>query len=710
MMADLARIKRNVAKMAAQNAPMEDIDGYIASEGVTIDDVRNFKASGGHNVPEYVPPGVENYNPETGMVERQYGKAGSAAMGAADATTFNFGDEIASTLAAGIEALPGRSGKSRSQILAEMRGNQAVAQAQNPGSYLAGQVGGGLAQGLATGGAGFGANAARSGAGLGRVALGGALDGTIYGGLQGAGAGEDLASRAKGAGWGVVTGGIAGAAAPYVVAGGAKVIQKAVSPFSTSAERTAAAQFLGREGVPLTAGQKTGSKALRYAESEIGGDAAADIMENQGRAFTDAAMRKAGGSGLADPDNLAALKGRLGREFDHLSARNALRIDQGLVDDMNRAAQDYARVLPAEQKAIFQRLGDDIIKRFRAGKNAMSGKDYQTIRSRLTRMAQNYRSRDGEFADAIRGLRDALDNGMERSIRPSDRGAWAGVRRRYGNYKVLERAANGGGEEAALGVISPARLRMAASSGNQGGFATGKSDFTRLAKAGQAIMTPMPNSGTPSRLAVRNLGAMAPSIVGAGAGGAYGMQDGGGLQGALAGALAGFVAPRMVGKMMMSKQGQRYLANQLLKSGAMTPEKRSLINAVLTYGGSAATGRLATPSFRHFVAGDFGAPNDEHAHCKAADGNGWPVEFVEIEIPDPQQGDHRPHDPPDRVGLALLMRVVLDDGGLLIQRGYGAPLKGCAIDRAAKLVATRHARPVGCGSRLVGLINSAGVG
>ena len=41
-MADLARIKRNVAKMASMNAPEEDIDGYIASEGVTIDDVRNY--------------------------------------------------------------------------------------------------------------------------------------------------------------------------------------------------------------------------------------------------------------------------------------------------------------------------------------------------------------------------------------------------------------------------------------------------------------------------------------------------------------------------------------------------------------------------------------------------------------------------------------------------------------------------------------------
>jgi len=41
-MADLARIKRNVAKMASMNAPEADIDGYIASEGVTVDDVRNY--------------------------------------------------------------------------------------------------------------------------------------------------------------------------------------------------------------------------------------------------------------------------------------------------------------------------------------------------------------------------------------------------------------------------------------------------------------------------------------------------------------------------------------------------------------------------------------------------------------------------------------------------------------------------------------------
>lgn len=45
-MADLNRIKANVAKMAGMNAPEGDIDGYIASEGVTVDDVKNHSMEG----------------------------------------------------------------------------------------------------------------------------------------------------------------------------------------------------------------------------------------------------------------------------------------------------------------------------------------------------------------------------------------------------------------------------------------------------------------------------------------------------------------------------------------------------------------------------------------------------------------------------------------------------------------------------------------
>lgn len=521
------------------------------------------------------------------------GKVDSAMRGAADMMTFGMADELAAYLGSKT-GIGGTKGNYDANLASQRMTDQADA-GNRAGYRLAGQVGGALVggSGLAKAGLSPTANAIRAGYRLPGVALASGVEGAGIGAAQGFGGGQGLDDRLAQAKSGGKWGGAVGLVAPLAISGASKAAQKVISPFTTSPERSAAVGVMEREGVPLTAGQKTGSKALRYAESEIGGNKAAQIAEDQGRAFTDAAMRKAGGSGIADADNMAALKGKLGKNFEYLSSRNSLRVDQGIVDDFNATAKEYARVLPSEQKQIFKGLADDIAARFKAGKGAMSGKDYQTIRSRLSRMAQNYRQRDGEFADAIRGLRNALDNGMERSIQPADRGAWQSLRRQYGNYKVLERAATGGGEDAGIGVISPARLRMAASSGDRSGFVTGASDFTDLAKAGQAVMTPLPNSGTASRLAVRNLGAMAPSIVGAGAGGAYGAQDGGGLMGALSGALAGFVAPRAIGRLMMSKTGQRYLANQLLRNGPLTPEKRALVNAVLTYGGSTAASRLA---------------------------------------------------------------------------------------------------------------------
>jgi hypothetical protein len=336
-------------------------------------------------------------------------------------------------------------------------------------------------------------------------------------------------------------------------------------------ERTAAAGFLAGEGVPLTAGQRTGSKGLRYAESELGGGKVADLMDQQAEAFTDAAMRRAGGSGRATSDNMAAMADRLGQGFDDISARNSLRVDPGVVNDMNATAQEYARLLPSQQKSIFVEMGNDIADRFKSGGGSMSGKDYQAIRSRLSRMAKSYKGSDPEFSSALRGLRNALDSGMERSINPADAGAWGELRRQYGNMKTLENAIGGaGGEDAAMGLISPARLRMAASSGNRGGYARGQGDFAELAKAGQAVMSPLPNSGTAARTAVRNLGS--PMLAGGGA-----------LAGGIPGLVAGLAAPTLAGKALMSAPVQRYLANQAV-SGTSNPVREAIIAALLRGG------------------------------------------------------------------------------------------------------------------------------
>lgn len=508
-------------------------------------------------VPAYQPPGVSGYDPTTGDVTRQYGPAGSAAMGAADATTLGWGDELASYLGSGISGLP------REQVLSEMRGDARQAQEQNPGSYLAGQVGGGLAQGL-TGVGGVASNALRAGSGLGKAVSASGIDGMIYGAGYGSGSADD-GDRLKGGAIGLGTGLGLGLAAPLAVAGGSSVLRKAISPFAISPERLTAIQVLEREGIPITAGQRTGNDALRYAESELGGRKAARIMDQQGESFTNAAMRRAGGSGPATPDNLASLKGTLGQQFEAIAARNTLRADPQLGQDIGRTLNRYEKLLESQQKPIISGLVDDIVSKLSASGGALSGTEYQVIRSDLSRAAQS--TNNQTLGAAFRGLRNALDDAMDRSINPADAGKWTELRRQFGNFKVVQKASNGGGEDAALGMISPARLRMAASSGNSEGFATGASDFSRLAKAGQAVMTALPNSGTAARTAVRNLGL---SAGGAGAGYA--------TTGDYLGALGGAALPFAAGKALMWKPVQKYLANQAAKKVGAPASQTALLN------------------------------------------------------------------------------------------------------------------------------------
>lgn len=526
------------------------------------------RSPGAQSVDDYYSSGIfAGENNPLGRVARSLD---AFTTGSQNAMSFGFADEAAGML-------PGTD-------VDAQRERQAALGESNPIATIGGNVAGALTQGggLVAAGLSPAARAVQAGMRLPSVAAASAAEGAVLGGLHGLGAGTDAESRLSQGQTGATLGGMIGAAVPVAISGA----QRAISPFRTSPERTAAANLLQREGVPLTAGQKTGSRALRYAESEIGGARAAQIMEDQQRAFTDAAMRRAGGSGLADADNLRALNQRLSQGFDDIASRNAMRADAPWLRDTLETLGEYNKVLPSEQKRILGDLASDIADRIRSGSGSMSGRDYQSIRSSLTKRAHNARGSNNELASAYRGIRDALDSAMERSINPADAGRWGELRRQYGNMKVLERAAVGGGEDAAMGMISPARLRMAASSGNQGAYARGQGDFSELAKAGQAVMTLLPNSGTASRLNARNIGTGITSLLGGGAATAAG----GGPTAAIAGMIAGSMAPGAVGRTMMTGPMQRYLSNQ---AGQLEPIKRAIINAIMNAQGGSVSGQIS---------------------------------------------------------------------------------------------------------------------
>lgn len=350
---------------------------------------------------------------------------------------------------------------------------------------------------------------------------------------------------------------LAGALGGSLLPGAAKAAtSRVISPLPMDPARASMVATLEREGVPLTAGQITGSKPLQWAESTLGdlplaGGKAADLQRAQQQAFTDAALKRAGGSGMATPDNMAAIKDSLGQRFGDLASRNTAQIDAQAAKQIGDSVADYVKLVPPANRA--PGVGgtvDDILQLARSNGGAIPGDMYQAMRSRFGNISNSNRMNDPQLADVYRGFRDSLDGAMNRSISPADAAAWQEVRKQYGNMKSLEKAAGGAGAATAEGNISPAQLRTAVASGNnRGAYARGQGDLAELTRAGIGVMSPLPNSGTAPRQWMQNAAATLPAIVGG--------ASGGGL-----GALAGLLAAPMAGRALMSSPIQAYLGNQ----------------------------------------------------------------------------------------------------------------------------------------------------
>ncbi|WPM80918.1 hypothetical protein R5W60_04245 [Brucella pseudintermedia] len=495
-----------------------------------------------------------------------------------------FGDEIAGALGAIPRAISDMAGgegfdlgRSYDRSVALERELQRRAEERSPIASGVGTAAGGvmLANALAPISA---TEKLAKGAGIGKTALTSAVDSGILGSVYGAGEGENMGERAQNALSSGTAGAAVGFATPLVVSGLSKVASKVVSPFASSPERQAMADVLKREGVELTAGQRTGSNALRYAESEIGGKAAADIAERQAEQFTSAALKRAGiDAKRGTPEVIDDAFSRIGKQFDDLAANNKLVPDRQMAADLQSSVKGYFQNVPeAARVPMVENVTRDIVTAARNG--PITGEAYQSLRSRLDKAARSA-ARDPQLSEAYRGIRDTLDDAMQRSIakaNPNDLGKWQTARRHYRNMLTLEKALTGAGENAALGLISPSQLRNATVQQGRRAYARGRGDFAELARAGEALMKAMPQSGTAPRNAARAMGTSIPAVLGALAGNtaAPGI-------GTVAGMAAGAAAPYAAGRVMMTGPMQRYLSNQLLSSG-MAPATAGTVNRLLT--------------------------------------------------------------------------------------------------------------------------------
>lgn len=398
------------------------------------------------------------------------------------------------------------------------------------------------------------------------------------------------------------------AAEPYARLAGAiggglapSAFSRLVTPLPASAERAASVNTLRNEGVTdITAGQATGRKGLQYFESERGGRAAANSQINQAEQYTAAILRRAGETAnRATPEVIEGAFTRIGQQFDNLGARNNIQIDRRFGNDIATLQGEYTRFANPLQKQTVHDAVNDIVGVVQRNNGVIPGAEYNAMRSRIGAVMRGARrSGDNQVADAYSDMIQALDDGMERSVRaagnPGDVAAWREARNQYRNLLVVERASLGAGEAAAEGLISPAKLRQAMTAVHgKRSAATGRSDFSDLSRAGNNVMTPLPQSGTAPRLSAQNLGVAGASTgLGAALGG---FLTGGNPIGIAIGGAGGAMLPPTLGRLSTSAVGRGYLGNQLLadqirnappqlqqaiiNSILASPENRSLLNA-----------------------------------------------------------------------------------------------------------------------------------
>lgn len=325
-------------------------------------------------------------------------------------------------------------------------------------------------------------NAAANAGVAGRAAVG-AAEGAGFSALDAAGHDKKLT------GANLATGAAVGGA----LGGGLAALGRARMPTNLTTEQQRLAGVLQNNGIELTAGQRTGSKPLKWLESTLsdaplsGGPANA-INARQAEQLNAAVNRTMGSPARTlTVDDLTATQRALGNRLETIAGRNTLAFDQPFATDVLGVVREYGQNLNALQKPLLMNMVTEL-----SQAPTMSGAAYQKLRSRLGRMASG--EGDTELARAYRGLRDALDGVADRSMTAGDAPLWRQTNRQYTNYKTAEKAMKNGNEGTAIGNISPSQLRnsVVVRQGEHG-------DLGDLSRAGAAFLKPLPNSGTGPR-------------------------------------------------------------------------------------------------------------------------------------------------------------------------------------------------------------------
>lgn len=406
------------------------------------------------------------------------------------------------------------------------------------------------------------------------VGVGRGLLGAIGGGVGSEFAGEQAAPYGPAAEIGArILGGAVGGALPAVPS-------RFITPNPVKdTQRLPLLALADKEGIPLTAGQRSGSKPLQWFESILGdtpfaGGKAEAAREAEHRAYTSNIMEKAGAEPgtLATPGELADTKKALQDTYKDIYSKNSMDLTNNQFgQDLRDVANNYdSRVAVHQQSPI---VAKEINKFINTPGATMSGDHYQTWR---TKLQGEIDKASGPEATALQELRDAVDANMARSLSPEDAARLADTQRKYAVYKTAEKVANRVTEGASHGYLDPRAVDREVSSWNQAANATGKGPLADIAQVGTGLLGPLPQSGTGPRthamsLATQGAGVLA-SIFGLGAANPDAWKA----------AAASIGGPAILGRTLMSSPAQWYLGNQAMTNAGLARLAPTIPQGLLT--------------------------------------------------------------------------------------------------------------------------------
>jgi hypothetical protein len=297
------------------------------------------------------------------------------------------------------------------------------------------------------------------------------------------------------------------------------------------------------------------------------------LKDEQDLGYTSAVLRRAGlpvpaegtlvrASTPGQPGTLAEQRTALDQVFNDITSRTRVNTSTpDFTNAINTNERQYLGRLPTQDNEIFSRVMADVRN---SAQNGISGREYQDLRTFIRQHADAARREgaDSPTSTAFRNLGTALDRAFEGSVSRQDAVALREAQRQWGNMRTLENAMAAGGERTAQGYVSPSALKAAVTaraSGGRSGYSRGQGDLTELAQAGEAILKPLPESGTGRQIISQHLLGL---LAGGAAGSQYSRNDPATTIGlALAGGVAG---PYAFGRLLQSAPGQAYIRNQLV--------------------------------------------------------------------------------------------------------------------------------------------------